>query len=598
MSKPTNRLIFIMFLSILVIVLSACSGLGNSKDSQPTEAAVQPTQPLAPTEEQVAEALPTSEVKIESGALNSITDAKQAVIQIEAQGSFTDPQVGQLFNTAGRGSGFIIDPSGLAVTNNHVVTGAALLKVWVGGDQSKSYNAKVLGVSECSDLALIDIEGEGFPYMNWANAPADVGTEIYVAGFPLGDPEYSLSKGIISKAKANGETNWASVDSVIEYDATTNPGNSGGPVLTEDAQVVGVHYSGNAQTRQAFGISSQLAKVVVEQLKQGKDLDSIGINGQVVSNEDGSLTGIWVSSVKSGSPADKVGLQGGDIILTMENLILGTDGSMANYCDILRSHTPNDLLNLEVLRFATGEILEGQLNGRQLAVSQVITSNNNTQSDDNSNTQTNSNDDQTGNSGSPSGELNLNASASGDVYYASDFDTPLTDWVYFLMSGEESGVNADVTNSKLHIEINKTNTWVYFYLDALDAANVRLDTKVENLGRNTNNVSLICRYTPDRGWYEFNVANNGLYTIFYYDAVTQEYISLFSGGSNEIKMGKGTNELTAICQGNTLTLGINGVEVRTINDDRLTTGKVGLSLSSFDIVPIVDEFDYFITSVP
>ena len=80
-----------------------------------------------------------------------------AVIQIIATGTIRDPEIG--FATgAGSGSGFIIDPSGLAVTNNHVVTGAATLEVFIGGETEDSYNAKVVGVSECNDLALIQID--------------------------------------------------------------------------------------------------------------------------------------------------------------------------------------------------------------------------------------------------------------------------------------------------------------------------------------------------------------------------------------------------------------------------------------------------------
>jgi len=193
----------------------------------------------------------------------------------------------------------------------------------------------------------------------------------------------------------------------------------------------------------------------------------------------------------------------------------------------------------------------------------------------------------------------LNASASGESYYESDFDALLTDWSYFLMSGNEDGFTAEITdNSKLYIEITGTNTWVYFYLNPLIVGDVRLDTSMENLGRNNNNVSLICRYDPDRGWYEFNVGNSGLYTIYYYDARSEEYISIFSGGSTAIKTGKSVNEITAICQGNELTLGVNGTLVRTVEDDRLNQGYVGLSLSSFDVTPIQAEFDYFVASVP
>ncbi|MBP1692967.1 MAG: peptidase family protein [Chloroflexi bacterium] len=595
MTSKSFKPIFIIFLFVILIAMPACGGGQTPVATQapaPTAASVQPTEaPAATSAPTSAPAVPTEAA---SGAINSIADAKKAVIQIEAEGSFVDPEVGQVFNGAGRGSGFIIDPSGLAVTNNHVVTGAGLLKVWVGGDQSKTYHARVLGVSECADLAVIDIEGDGYPYLSWYSGPIDVGKEIYVAGFPLGDPEYSLTKGIISKAKANGETNWASVDSVIEYDANTNPGNSGGPVLTSDAQVVGVHYAGNGQTRQAFGISRDFAEGVVEKLRQDENLDWIGVNGQAVSNEDGSLTGVWVSSVQSGSPADKAGLKGGDIITKLENLVLASDGTMSEYCGILRSHKSSDTLNLQVLRFDTNEVLEGQLNGRTLAVSQTLS----TGSESNANSSSSQGTTTEGTPAASSGTFNPDASASGDVYFGTEFDAELSDWVYFLTEGKESGANASLKDSKLRLDIRDQYTYIYFYLDPLEVADVRVDTKVENLGVNNNNVSLICRYS-DAGWYEFNVANNGEYTIFRYDpARSDPYIALYTGGSTAIETGKGTNEITAVCTGDELTLGINGVKVRTVQDRNLKSGKVGLSVSSFNVTPVIVEFDYFVASVP
>jgi len=587
------KLVFVLFMSTIIIAMAACGGGQTPVATQaPTAVPAQPTE--APAATSAPTTVPAVPTEAASGAINSITDAKKAVIQIEAEGSFVDPEVGQVFNGAGRGSGFIIDPSGLAVTNNHVVTGAGLLKVWVGGDQTKTYHAKVLGTSECADLAVIDLEGDGYPYLVWYTGPIDVGNEIYVAGFPLGDPEYSLTKGIISKAKANGETSWASVDSVIEYDANTNPGNSGGPVLTEDAQVVGVHYAGNSQTRQAFGISRDFAQGVIDKLKQDENLDWIGVNGQAVTNEDGSLTGVWVSSVQSGSPADKAGLQGGDIITKMENLVLATDGTMSEYCDILRSHTANDTLNLQVLRFASNEVLEGQLNGRELAVTQTLS----TGSDSNTGSSSSQGSTTDGTPAASSGTFNPNASASGDVYYGTEFDAELSDWVYFLTEGKESGANASLKDGKLRLNIQDQYTYIYFYLDPLEVADVRVDTKVENLGVNNNNVSLICRYS-DAGWYEFNVANNGEYTIFRYDqARSDHYIALYTGGSTAIETGKGTNEITAVCEGDQLTLAINGVKVRTVQDRNLKSGKVGLSVSSFNVTPVIVDFDYFVASVP
>jgi serine protease Do len=359
---------FLWILIIVVFAISlACGGPPETEEPPPTfwriPSSTAEEQDTKTTEEPRETEEPGGESDIE--AISRREDAQGAVIQIESQGTFVDPEFG-LVSGAGHGSGFIIDPTGIAVTNNHVVTGAGLLKVWVGGDTSKTYNAKVLGVSECSDLAVIDIEGEGFPYFEWYEGSINVGLEVYALGFPLGEREFTLTRGVVSKASAPGETDWASVDSVIGHDATINPGNSGGPLIDNDGKVVAVNYRGRPEFNQYFAISAERAIPLVERMRAGEDVNSIGVNGSAVVSEDGSLSGVWVSSVKSGSPADQSGLQGGDVILLMEGLTLGVDGTMSDYCDILRSHGPEDTLAMEVLRFATEEVLEGQINGRQL----------------------------------------------------------------------------------------------------------------------------------------------------------------------------------------------------------------------------------------
>ena len=357
MNKKT--LLPVIILSIFIMIVSqACGGTKEvTTQEAPSQAEVQTksTEPAVPTETEVP-----------AGLVTNLTDLKKATIQIEGQGTFIDPEFGYMANQAGFGSGFIIDPSGIAVTNNHVVTGAAKLQVWIGGDTDKEYNARILGVSECSDLAVIDIDGDGFPYVSWYEEPAKVGLEVYTAGFPLGDPEFTMTKGIVSKEKADGETSWASVDSVIEHDATINPGNSGGPLADSDGKVVGVNYAGSSSTNQYFAIDRATALKVIEQLRTGKDVDSIGINGEAVTSDDGSISGIWVSSVDSGSPADKAGVEAGDIITQLEKLDLATDGTMKDYCDILRTNSPDDPLALQVLRWDTQEVLEGQINGPSL----------------------------------------------------------------------------------------------------------------------------------------------------------------------------------------------------------------------------------------
>ncbi len=356
----------------LTLPKSNGNGNGNGEAATPTAtpkpaATAQPAATATPTEE-----LPTEEAAEEPastlpGAVDNLSDAREAIVQIEAVGTFVDPAEGLQLNAAGRGSGFIIDPSGIAVTNNHVVTGGGLYKVYLDGEDEPR-NAKVLGVSECADLAVIDIQGDGFPYLDWYEGNIRVGLDVYAAGFPLGDPEFTMTRGIVAKERANGNTSWASVGHVLQHDAAINPGNSGGPLIDANGRVVGVNYAGNMETNQYFAISRDEALEYIDQLRAGINVDSIGINGEAVNNGE-NLSGLWVASVKSGSPADRAGVKGGDIITRMEGLVLGEDGTMSTYCDILRSHGSDDVLAVEVLRFETKEVLEGQINGRELTQS-------------------------------------------------------------------------------------------------------------------------------------------------------------------------------------------------------------------------------------
>lgn len=353
--KSPNKRQRTIFIALTALVLISCSIFSSASETTPD-----------PGSSSDVEGETEAEIST-STLVTSLAGVKSAVIQIEAQGTFVDPEFGE-YSGAGLGSGFIINPSGLALTNNHVVTGAALIEVWVGGDTSRSYNAQIIAVSECSDLALIDIDGDDFPYLEWYPGDITVGLEVYAAGFPLGDPEFTLTRGIVSKEKAGGESSWASVNQVIEHDATINPGNSGGPLVSEDGQVVGVNYASYAAAGQFFAIGRDTTLSVINQLKAGDDVDSLGINGVAIIKNGSNLSGIWVSSVKSGSAADGAGIEPGDFITSLEGLPLATDGSMAAYCDIIRTHGDENTLGMEVIRFQTNETLEGQFNGRMLSV--------------------------------------------------------------------------------------------------------------------------------------------------------------------------------------------------------------------------------------
>jgi serine protease Do len=376
-----------IWLSILILVVSlVCMSCGSKKEStkvveKPTQAPVLPTKTSEPTKVPATATKAPSPTK--SLAVGSLVEVQNAVIHIVASGTFDNP-TGTANNSAGEGTGFIIDPSGIAVTNNHVVTGGAQLIVLIGDDTSTLYKAKVLGVSECLDLAVIDLDGEGFPYLEWREGAIQTGLEVYAFGFPLSrikEDNYTgwtpngftgsiwmFTKGIVSKEQADGNTYWASVDHMIVHDITIKPGLSGGPLVDNKGKVVGVNYPGN-QDNQYFAIRADLVKVIVGQLKSG-NIDSFGLNGSAFVLPDGSFSGIWIYSVTPGSPADKAGLKGGDILTTIEGSVLAADGTMKDYCNILQSHTSNETLGVQVYRYMTNELLEGQINGRTLAVTQ------------------------------------------------------------------------------------------------------------------------------------------------------------------------------------------------------------------------------------
>jgi S1-C subfamily serine protease len=192
------------------MAIAACGGGGGDNGSAATTTTPDtagPTSAPAPTTDPSASTTEAPDTTaVQPVGIASYADVQPAVIQIEAKGTFRDPEVG-FADGSGRGSGFIISPDGLAVTNNHVVAGAATLEVFVGGDTDKSYNATILGVSECNDLALIDInESEPLPTLDWYDGDVTAGLDVYAAGFPLGDPEFTLTRGIIAKAQAGSTT--------------------------------------------------------------------------------------------------------------------------------------------------------------------------------------------------------------------------------------------------------------------------------------------------------------------------------------------------------------------------------------------------------
>ena len=203
--------------------------------------------------------------------------------------------------------------------------------------------------------------------------------------------------------------------------------------------------------------------------------------------------------------------------------------------------------------------------------------------------------------------------AVAQEFFKEDFDGSNENWSFFIVDGSKDVpefAGDDLEDSSLYTEdgllvfdLVGEYQWVYAFYDPYEYKNVSMEVTAENRGVNDNNISLICRYTEDEGWYEFNIANNGLYNILH-GIVDSDgrviYTRLADGGSNRVKQGKDTNTYGITCEDRTLTLYINGKETRTLDDNNfvLRGGKVGISVSSFHVLPVDVELDYVDISEP
>jgi serine protease Do len=222
------------------------------------------------------------------------------------------------------GSGFIIDPSGYVVTNNHVVANAE--KVTVIFQDGTKHPAKIIGRDPKTDLALIKIAApHPLPYVQWGDSNAEqVGDWVLAVGNPFGLGG-TVSTGIIS---ARGrDIHSGPYDDFLQIDASINRGNSGGPTFNLEGKVIGINtaiYSPNGgSVGIGFAIPSSLARPVIEQLKAHGKVERgwLGVQIQEVTPDIAKSLGLpkaegaLVADVTAGGPAAKIGLKQGDVIL-------------------------------------------------------------------------------------------------------------------------------------------------------------------------------------------------------------------------------------------------------------------------------------------
>lgn len=302
--------------------------------------------------------------------------ATPAVVYIETISSDED---GIFFipNRGGAtGSGVLISPDGYIVTNNHVVESASKIQVLL--NNNREYSAELVGSDPTTDLALIKIEDSGLPYLNYGNSDSSlVGEWVLAVGNPL-RLQSTVTAGIIS-AKARNinilNNQQYRIESFIQTDAAVNPGNSGGALVNQKGELIGINTAILSQTGRyegySFSIPSNLVKKVIYDIKDFGSVQRglLGVVIEEVNSERAKLYnlsevgGVFISSTTKDGAADVAGLQAEDIILKVDKKVIK---SVPELQEIIGRLRPGATVNISYWRnntkYETTATLKNQVN--------------------------------------------------------------------------------------------------------------------------------------------------------------------------------------------------------------------------------------------
>ena len=308
----------------------------------------------------------TSPVLYDEELVTSLFEqASSGVVEIV----ITRPTGNSQFPRTGTGSGFFVDRAGHVVTNNHVVSGAESIVVKLA--DGRSLNAKVLGRSAADDLALIQVDakelGEVQP-LTLADSDSVAPGQLAVA---IGSPFRNFNSITVGIVSGTGRGPVSSlqrpIPDMIQTNAPLNSGNSGGPLLNSDGEVIGVTSSvrtgsafGLDEYRIGFAVPSNTVRDLMPELLVAREIKRpwLGIRGgpifQDLSDFLGIEDGVVISSVFPGSPAEQAGLNSfqnltnyGDVIIGINGLPVSTMEDMVGYFNSVK---PGDTVTLSVLR--------------------------------------------------------------------------------------------------------------------------------------------------------------------------------------------------------------------------------------------------------
>jgi serine protease Do len=277
----------------------------------------------------------------------------------------SDPRQQQQQPMEGSGSGFLVSQDGYILTNNHVVADADKLTVTLL--DKRVFKAKVIGRDPTTDVAVIKIDGTGFPTINLGNDETSrVGEWVLAVGNPLG-LDFTVTAGIISAKGRSGQLRnlYASQYAIVDYiqtDAAINPGNSGGPLVNSHGDVIGInsaiasgtgYYSGYG-----FAIPISLAKTVMNDLIQYGHVRRaiLGVSISDMRPEDAQAAGlkeirgalVGGGTPGQASPAEKAGIEPGDVIIAIDGTPVDR---VAQLQRIIRVHKPGETVSVDVMRY-------------------------------------------------------------------------------------------------------------------------------------------------------------------------------------------------------------------------------------------------------
>ncbi len=286
----------------------------------------------------------------------------------------------EIYPSRNSGSGFLVNPGGEIITNNHVISGEAPKIIVTLADQSQ-YEATRLARDPVNDLALIKIDaGKSLPFLRLGDSDGiQVGQKVLAIGNPFGF-DGTLTTGIVSSlGRTLRDENGNDLEDMIQTDAAINPGNSGGPLLDSQGSVVGVNtaiYGPGGNIGIGFAMPINIAKRMLDDYRAGREFGRpvLGISGTPIRGDLAVAIdlpregGFLVYEVFRGTPAARAGLRGARRWVIVGNyeigiggdLILEIDGRPMNERDsltsALRRKRPGDTVRLKLFR--DGQVTE------------------------------------------------------------------------------------------------------------------------------------------------------------------------------------------------------------------------------------------------